>query len=98
MYQQQGVISQNEKNSISQNFPNRSFPVIHQNDHIFNLHIAAQSVFMDIFLNPKFSSRAMWPDTGTPLYQIPLSHTILANFLKYSAYFICKYYPSSVVL
>ena len=49
MYQQQGVISKNKKNSISQNFPNRSFRVIHQNDHIFILHVAAHSVFMAIF-------------------------------------------------
>ena len=59
MDQQQGVISQNKKNSISQNFPNRSFRVTHQNDCVFILHIAAQSVFMAIFLNPKFSSGAV---------------------------------------
>ena len=52
MYQQQGVISQNKKNSISQKFPNRSFRVIHQNDLIFILHIAAHLVFMAIFLIP----------------------------------------------
>ena len=58
MYQQQGVISQNKKNSISQKFPNRSFCVIHQNDCLFILHVAAHLVFMDIFFfNPKFSSR-----------------------------------------
>ena len=59
MYQQQGVISQNKKNSISQKFPNRSFRVIHQNDRILILHVAAHSVFMDIFFNPKFRSGAV---------------------------------------
>ena len=59
MYRQQGVISQNQKNSISQKFPNRSFRVIHQNDRIFILHIAALSVFMAIFFNPKFCSGAV---------------------------------------
>ena len=60
MSQIEGVINQNLKNSISQKFPNRSFRVIHQNDRIFILHIAAHSVFMDIFCNPKFSSGAVW--------------------------------------
>ena len=59
MYQQQGVISQNQKNSISQKFPNRSFHVIHQNVPIFILHIAALLVFMAIFFNLKFSSGAV---------------------------------------
>ena len=59
MYQQQGVISKNKKNSISQKFPNRSFRVIHQNDRILILHVAAHSVFMDIFFNPKFRSGAV---------------------------------------
>ena len=60
MYQQQSVIRQNQKNLISQKFPNRSFRVIHQNDCIFILQVAAHLVFMDIFLNPKFSSGAVW--------------------------------------
>ena len=59
MFKQQGVISKNKKKSISQNFPNRSFRVIHQNDRIFIIHVAAHSVFMDIFFNPKFSSGAV---------------------------------------
>ena len=54
MDQQQGVISQNQKDSISQKFPYRSFRVIHQNDRIFILHIAALSVFMAFFLIPNF--------------------------------------------
>ena len=53
------VISKNKKNWISQKFPNRSFHVIHQNDRIFILHIAALSVFMAIFFNPKFCSGAV---------------------------------------
>ena len=59
MYQKQGVISQNQKNSISQKFPNRSFHVIHQNVCIFILHVAALLVFMAIFFNLKFSSGAL---------------------------------------
>ena len=55
----EGVINQNFKNSISQKCPNRSFLVIHQNDRIFILHIAAHSVFMAIFFNPKFCSGAV---------------------------------------
>ena len=54
MSQIEGVINQNFKNAISQKFPNRSFHVIHQNDRIFILHIAALSVFMAIFLIPNF--------------------------------------------
>ena len=50
MYQQQGVISQNKKTSLSQNFPNRSFRVIHQHDRIFIFHIAVLSVFISQIL------------------------------------------------
>ena len=37
---------------------------MHRNDRIFILHIAALSVFMDIFFNPKFSSGAVWRGWG----------------------------------
>ena len=59
MSQIEGVINQNLKTSISQKFPNRSFHVILQNDHIFILHIAAHPFFMAFFFNPKLSSGAV---------------------------------------